>query len=127
MSDETTVQQSEETKTQPVDDVPTVQLGEQRVAGVVFVPAPSAQPRPHRIHETKRADIVHVSTDDLTRTAHIRRALIEQIADAKQKVLFCSFLFADEEIVRALCEAAERLHGGVYVLTALGKHLRAEV
>ncbi|APR75121.1 Hypothetical protein A7982_00467 [Minicystis rosea] len=93
----------------------------------MFVQAPSAQPRPHRIHDTKRADIVHVSTDDLTRTAHIRRVLIEQMAGAKQKVLFCSFLFADEEIVRALCEAAERLHGGVYVLTALGKHLRAEV
>lgn len=127
MSDKTTVQQSEPTKTQPVSEVPTVQLGEQRVTGIVFVPAHSAQPRPHRIHETKRADIVHISTDDLTPTAHIRRALVAQIGDAKQKVLFCSFLFADEEIVRALCEAAARLHGGVYVLTALGKHLRAEV
>jgi phosphatidylserine/phosphatidylglycerophosphate/cardiolipin synthase-like enzyme len=52
---------------------------------------------------------------------------VEHIAEANQKVLFCSFLFADEEIVHTLCEAAERLHGGVYVLTALGKHLRAEV
>lgn len=104
-----------------------VHLGEQRVAGVVFVPAPSIKSQQHRIHRTKRDDILHVSTDDLTRTAHIRSAIVEQIAEARQKVLFCSFLFADEEIVRALCEAAERLHGGVYVLTALGKHLRAEV
>lgn len=108
-------------------DVTTVHLGEQRVKGVVFVPGPARQPAPHRLHDTRRRDVLHVSTDDLTRTAHIRRALVEQIAEAKQKVLFCSFLFADEEIVRALCEAAERLHGGVYVLTALGKHLRAEV
>lgn len=120
MSDETAARRAASGAT-------TIHLGEQRVAGVVFVSAPSAQPRPHRLHATKRGDILHVSTDDLTRTAHIRRALIAQISEAKQKVLFCSFLFADEEIVRALCEAAERLHGGVYVLTALGKHLRAEV
>src|SRR5689334_3864031 len=110
-----------------MSDEVTVHIGEQRLAGVVFVSAPSPQLRPHRAHGTRRGDIVHVATDDLTRTAHIRRALIEQSSAAKQKVLFCSFLFADEEIVIALCEAAERLHGGVYVLTALGKHLRAEV
>lgn len=104
-----------------------IHLGEQRVKGVVFLPVVMEPPANYRVHLTKRPDIVHVSTDDLTRTAHIREALIKQIAKAKQKVLFCSFLFADEEIVRALCEAAERLHGGVYILTALGKHLRAEV
>jgi phosphatidylserine/phosphatidylglycerophosphate/cardiolipin synthase-like enzyme len=128
MSDETTVPSTEQTgPSLAAIDIPTVRLGEQRVAGVVFVPAPVVQPRPHRVHETRRADIIHVSTDDLTRTPHIRRALLEQIASANEKVLFCSFLFADEEIVRALCDAAERLRGGVYVLTALGKHLRAEV
>ncbi len=122
MSDETSAQRET-----PASDATTVHLGEQRVKGVVFVPAPVAQPTPHRLHETRRPDVRHVSTDDLSRTAHVRRALTEQIAAAKEKILFCSFLFADEEIVRALCEAAERLHGGVYVLTALGKHLRAEV
>ncbi|RYZ17923.1 MAG: hypothetical protein EOO70_00515, partial [Myxococcaceae bacterium] len=85
------------------------------------------QTHQHRLHETGHRDIVHVSTDDLTRTAHIRHALLAQISAAKRKVLFCSFLFADDEIVSTLCAAAERLHGGVYVLTALGKHLRAEV
>jgi phosphatidylserine/phosphatidylglycerophosphate/cardiolipin synthase-like enzyme len=124
MSDETTDQRDASAST---SDATTVHLGEQRVKGVVFVPGPITQPALHRLYDTRRRDVVHVSTDDLTRTAHIRRALVEQIAKAKQKVLFCSFLFADEEIVRALCEAAERLHGGVYVLTALGKHLRAEV
>ncbi|WP_223643753.1 phosphatidylserine/phosphatidylglycerophosphate/cardiolipin synthase family protein [Corallococcus sp. EGB] len=124
MNDEMTAQRETPAS---ASDATRVYLGEQRVKGVVFVPAPAAQPAPHRLHDTRRRDVLHVSTDDLTRTAHIRRALVEQIAEAKQKVLFCSFLFVDEEIVRALCEAAERLHGGVYVLTALGKHLRAEV
>jgi len=105
----------------------SVLAGLQRFDGVVFLPAAPAAPGVHRVHATGRADVTHVSTDDLARTAYIRRALIEQIASANRKVLFCSFLFADEEIVRALCAAAERLHGGVYVLTALGKHLRAEI
>lgn len=119
-------EESKREDVKPSND-PTVNLGEQRVAGVVFVPSSSGQPLPHRVQDTRRTDILHVSTDDLTRTSHIRNALIEQISEAKQKVLFCSFLFADDEVVRALCDAAERLHGGVYVLTALGKHLRAEV
>lgn len=97
------------------------------MTGVMFLPTPWVQPAPYRVHDTKRGDIIHVSTDDLSGTAHIRHALLKQISEAKNKVLFCSFLFADEEIVAALCEAAERLQGGVYVLTALGKHLRAEV
>lgn len=128
MNNDTTLPRSDEaTQAAASDDAPTIRLGDQRLQGVVFVAAPSPEPRAYRVHETKRTDIVHVSTDDVTRTPHIRGALLQQIVDAKQKVLFCSFLFADEEIVRALCEAAERLHGGVYVLTALGKHLRAEV
>lgn len=108
-------------------DAPTVSLGEQRVAGVVFVPSSSVKPLSYRVQDTGRTDIRHVSTDDLTRTPHIRNLLIEEISEAQQKVLFCSFLFADDEVVHALCDAAERLHGGVYVLTALGKHLRSEV
>lgn len=104
-----------------------VQLGSQRFDGVWFLPRTGGAPSPHRLHATGRSDVEHLSTDDLMRTAHIRRALVERIVEAQQKVLFCSFLFADDEIVNALCAAAERLHGGVYVLTALGKHLRAEV
>lgn len=124
MSDEMTPRQGTSVS---ASDATKIQFGEQRVKGVVFVAGPIIQPAPHRLYDTRHRHVVHVSTDDLTRTAHIRRVMVEQIAEAKQKVLFCSFLFADEEIVSALCEAAERLHGGVYVLTALGKHLRAEV
>ncbi len=104
----------------------TVVIGEQRFDGVLFFPAPASN-LVHRIHATGRPDVLHVSTDDLSRTAHIRQALIDRIGEARHKVFFCSFLFADDEIVKALCAASERLRGGVYVLTALGKHLRAEV
>jgi phosphatidylserine/phosphatidylglycerophosphate/cardiolipin synthase-like enzyme len=112
----------------PTANGPTIHLGPQRVRGVLFMPDKS--PRPafgYHVQDTQREDIVHVSTDDLSQSAHIRDLLIAQIRVASHKVLFCSFLFADEDIVQALCEAAERLHGGVYILTALDKHLRAEV
>jgi hypothetical protein len=104
-----------------------VELGDQRFAGLVFIYTAAGSPPPHRLHDTGRADVTHISTDDIKKVAHIRQALIEQIAGARRKVLFCSFLFADDLIVDSLCAAAERLHGGVYVLTALDKHLWAEV
>lgn len=107
---------------------PTIQMGRQRVPGVLFMrdKSPPLSIK-YQVQDTRREDIVHVSTDDLSQAAHIRDLLIAQIRAASHKVLFCSFLFADDDIVQALCEAAERLHGGVYILTALGKHLRAEV
>lgn len=105
----------------------TITLGGQRLEGVVFVPQAKSSSRPHRLHPTGRADVVHASTDDTTRSAHIRRMLLDRIVGAQRKIFFCSYLFADDEIVRALCAASERLRGGVYVLTALGKHLKAEV
>lgn len=112
----------------PAPGAPTIQLGQQRVPGVLFMrdKAPPSGIK-YQVQDTRRGDIVHVSTDDFSKAAHIRELLIAQIGAASHKVLFCSFLFADDDIVQALCEAAERLHGGVYILTALGKHLRAEV
>lgn len=106
----------------------TIYLGQQRMEGVLFMPDKSPRAGSgYQVQDTGRSDIVHRATDDLSKTAHIRAELIAQIQAARHKVMFCSFLFADDEIVQALCEAAERLHGGVYILTALGKHLRAEV
>lgn len=110
------------------DGAPKIQLGRQRVPGVLFMRDKSPPSGvDYQAQDTGRADIVHVSTDDVSQHAHIRDLLIAQIRAASRKVLFCSFLFADEDIVQALCEVAERLHGGVYILTALGKHLRSEV
>lgn len=112
----------------PTGGAPSIQLGRQRVPGVLFTrdKSPPAGVS-YEVQSTGRGDIVHVSTDDIGHAAHIRDVLIAQIRAARCKVLFCSFLFADEGIVQALCEASERLRGGVYILTALGKHLRAEV
>jgi phosphatidylserine/phosphatidylglycerophosphate/cardiolipin synthase-like enzyme len=107
--------------------LPTIlSLGQQRISGTYFIPRDLVGGVSHQVQETGHRWITHVATDDLTRTAHIRSALIESIRAAREKVYFCSFLFADDAIVAALCEAAQRLRGGVYVLAALQNHLRFE-
>lgn len=113
-----------------MSDAPlTVEIGPQRLPGVYFLPsraplpawiAPSAAVAPRGA--TNRA--AYVVTDDVARADPIRQALLDVIGRAARKVLFCSFLFADPAIVNALVDAAERLQGGVYVLTALDKSLR---
>ena len=88
--------------TSPAPGSPTIQLGQQRVPGVLFMREKSpSSGASYQIQDTGREDIVHVSTDDLSQSAHIRDLLITQIRAASSKVLFCSFLFADEDIVRA--------------------------
>lgn len=104
-----------------------INLGAQRVEGVMFVPRQPAVAPPPRTFDTGRPDLSYVTTDDLSRAAGIRDCIVGELARARRKVLFCSFLFADEAIVAALCDAAERMHGGVYVLTTLAKHLQPQV
>jgi phosphatidylserine/phosphatidylglycerophosphate/cardiolipin synthase-like enzyme len=100
-----------------------VPLGPQRIAGAWFAPRTRVDV-PFRVLDTGRADLTHHATDTATRTAHLRDRVLRLIKGAERKVYFGSFLFSDEAVVAALQEAAERLHGGVYILTALGKHLQ---
>lgn len=51
--------------------------------------------------------------------APIRDALISMIASAQHRVFIASFMLGDEAVIQALLSAAERLRGGVYVITAL--------
>ncbi|MEV0392000.1 phospholipase D-like domain-containing protein [Polymorphospora rubra] len=49
----------------------------------------------------------------------IRRELVEMLDGARRKVFVASFFLGDAEVRAALCRAAERLRGGVYVISAL--------
>ena len=51
--------------------------------------------------------------------APIRDALISMIESAQHRVFIASFMLGDEAVIQALLRAAERLRGGVYVITAL--------
>lgn len=49
----------------------------------------------------------------------LRAALLEVIRTARRKVFLASFFLGDQELTEALREAAERLRGGVYVISAI--------
>lgn len=99
-------------------------VGPQRLEEFWFLKLSQALPKwaaPPALAPTPTAagGISHLFTDDVAKVPHLREELLKLIGSAKRKILFCSFLFADEQIVEALAAAAERLRGGVYVLTAL--------
>lgn len=49
----------------------------------------------------------------------IKEAALELIASARHKVFVASFLLGETDLLRALFEAADRLRGGVYVISEL--------
>lgn len=51
--------------------------------------------------------------------APIRDALVRAIRAAKRRVFVASFMLGDEEVIEEMIAAAERLQGGVYLITAL--------
>lgn len=51
--------------------------------------------------------------------APIRNALIDMLRSAKRRVFVASFMLGDEEVINEMIAAAERLRGGVYLITAL--------
>ncbi|MDI3284242.1 phospholipase D-like domain-containing protein [Polyangium sp. 15x6] len=105
-------------------------VGAQRLEGMYFLPGRIELPAwvggsaPVACGSSSRA--AYLFTDEVARDYQIRDALLHLIRGASRKVFFCSFLFGDAQIVDALIEAAERLQGGVYVLTALGKSLQID-
>jgi phosphatidylserine/phosphatidylglycerophosphate/cardiolipin synthase-like enzyme len=108
-----------------------IEIGSQRLEDFYFLEKPEAFPdwvgSAVTSIATEGACTTHLFTDELTKTPHVRDTLLALIRGAREKLFFCSFIFADDEIVKALCEAAERLHGGVYVLTALEKEMQPDM
>jgi cardiolipin synthase A/B len=51
----------------------------------------------------------------------LRNAILDLIASARQKIFVTSFILGDDELIEALCDAANRLTGGVYVIVELSE------
>lgn len=49
----------------------------------------------------------------------IKEEALAMIRNAREKVFVVSFRFGDPDLIRELCDAARRLCGGVYIITAL--------
>lgn len=101
--------------------------GPTAAAGLFLVPGNGPAAGPMRVPPASFGEVDVTFTDVATGRADIRDALIAAIAQARRKVLFASFLFSDQAIVRALCATSERMKGGVYVITALGRHMQADL
>ena len=61
----------------------------------------------------------HLLTTVPGRSRTVRDALIKLIDSASQRVFLCSFLIGGQDVRDALRRAVHRLHGHVYVITAL--------
>ncbi|KYF48534.1 hypothetical protein BE04_37740 [Sorangium cellulosum] len=108
-----------------------VEMGPQRLAGMYLVPRTSPLPAwvgADAIPVDEPAGPIRpIATTCPDPDGPLRRAFLDLINSGQRKVLLASFLFADGEVARALARVAERLRGGVYVLTALGRGFRVDL
>lgn len=92
-------------------------LGALTVDGGYFLSRPDWRAEPYLEHDPDATFSHCVTYRDSPQT--IRAALLELIATARRKVFVASFFLGDEELTSALRNAAERLRGGVYVISAI--------
>ncbi|WP_438002336.1 phospholipase D-like domain-containing protein [Sorangium sp. So ce185] len=114
-----------------IDAARIATLGPERLVGMFFVPgAPmlrawiESNPLPG---PTAAGPIAHLATTGPDPKAPLRAALLDLINGAEEKVFLASFLFADRAVTEALARKAERLRGGVYVLTALDRSFPMDI
>lgn len=94
-----------------------IDLGKNIVNGGFFLLNGRAS-TPFRWSNTAHHDFRFVGTYRDSGTP-IRNALLEAIRHAQRRVFVTSFLVGDEQFLEELIAAADRLKGGVYVITAL--------
>ncbi len=93
--------------------------------GYFLLRKPSANREPYVPEEDETGQAYrHVFTYAGSRPA-IKEAVLELLASARRKVFLASFRVGEPDLLEALYEAAGRLRGGVYVISALdAKSLR---
>jgi len=98
-----------------------VNIGEVAVPGTYFL----LKKQNHRFDgfKTPRVDASKDLSLVYTYTRHVdptlKKALLSMIRGARNKIFLASFLLGDNEVLEELVKAAERLMGGVYVITAI--------
>jgi len=94
-----------------------IDLSRLSVPGGFFV-LRDQQPRPFDWSEPTKSTWRFLGTYCNSGTP-LRDSLVSMIDSAKHRVFVVSFLLGDEVVIEALLRAAERMKGGVYVITAL--------
>jgi phosphatidylserine/phosphatidylglycerophosphate/cardiolipin synthase-like enzyme len=102
-------------------DAPGLDLGAIRASEGFFLSRASVQePFP----ESPQADAAtwrFCSTFRNGSTQTLRNAVLDLIANARQKVFVTSFILGDDELIKTLADTADRLTGGVYVIVELSE------
>ena len=92
-------------------------LANRRVDGGFFVHN-GRNPQPYRWPEADGSNYEIVGTYKES-GAPVRDCLVKMIREAENRIFVASFMLGDESVIKELLLAAERLKGGVYVITAL--------
>lgn len=93
-------------------------LGARTVPGWYWMRS-GASRQPYRpATPTAGAEVSHCYSYERSPTS-IKDAALELIAGAREKIFLASFRFVDDDLRDALRKAAERLRGGVYVITSI--------
>jgi phosphatidylserine/phosphatidylglycerophosphate/cardiolipin synthase-like enzyme len=93
-------------------------LGAYRYEEGFFLVREDAEPAEYVPGTSETGRYRHVFSYRGSRTS-IKEAVLDLIASAQRKVFVASFRIGDTDLLDALYEAAERLRGGVYVISAL--------
>jgi hypothetical protein len=95
-----------------------IDLSLNRVEGGFFLLNGLRNPQPFE-WPLENGDSFHFVGTYQNSGAPIRDCLIKLIREATHRLFVASFMLGDENVIAELLQAAERLKGGVYVITAL--------
>lgn len=104
----------------------SIDLGQKRVSGGYFLLRPKHRPTAFAGALQSVADPVRFCFTYQQSRRLIEDELLRLIRNARQKLFITSFRIGDRKVFQALVEAAKRLQGGVYVITALDERSIAE-
>lgn len=93
-------------------------LGARTVPGAYWFRTDRRRSAYHPLPDAENGELSHCYSYERSQTS-IKDAALELIHGARQKIFLASFRFVDDDLRRALQEAAARLRGGVYVITSI--------
>ena len=99
-----------------------IDIGNLRLPGGYFFRRQGKKVNPFKTSLSSMEDVFRfVYTYKLSETS-IKNAVLDMISKAQKKIFIASFLLGDTDLIRALIEAADRLRGGVYIITAIDEN-----
>lgn len=96
-----------------------IDIGNLRLPGGYFLRKQGKHPNPFKTSLGSIEDSFRFVYTYARSEPTIKHAVLDMINQAKNKIFVASFLIGDADLIEALTEAADRLRGGVYMITAI--------